>query len=230
MNENEANKQLEVLCADHIDYCPYCESKAHLVMVANKFHVHRNGDHVHFILFKCKPCSKISLKVFKFEQNPYSSEPSLSGKGWINKFPNINTSASEKFSIIPSEILSDYEEGLNCLNADAPRAAVSMFRRSLQNSLIELGADKELDLIDQIKNIDKLTTEIKDWAHNIRIFGNWGAHPQDDQLKTVNLEKANEVKDFIDQFFNYVFIMPSKVAKARESYSKQKGKDKRNEI
>lgn len=230
MNREDANKLLEELCSDHVDYCPYCEAKTHLVMTANHYHIHNNRDQVHFVLFRCKPCKKITLKVYRFRQNPYSSDLLLDGDGWINRFPNFNAAVAEKYGILSEDVRLDYEEGLRCLNADAPRAAVSMFRRALQNALVDLGADKKLELLEQIKSIDKLTNEIKDWAHNIRIFGNWGAHPQDDDLKTVDLDKANEVKDFIDQFFNYVFIMPSKVVKARKSYSKGKEGESEDEI
>ncbi len=61
-----------------------------------------------------------------------------------------------------------------------------------------------------------MTADIKDWAHNIRIFGNWGVHPQDDQLKDVNQKKAEEVKMFLEEFFNYVYVMPSRVQKAKK--------------
>lgn len=91
-----------------------------------------------------------------------------------------------------------------------------MFRRSLQNTLLNLGVDFKQDLIDQIANLKNLTPEIKDWAHNIRIFGNWGVHPQNDNLKDIDSDKANETQSFLEEFFNYVYVMPSRVAKARK--------------
>ncbi len=47
-----------------------------------------------------------------------------------------------------------------------------MFRRALQNSLLILGADHKLDLIKQIESLGNLPSDIKDWTHQIRIFGN----------------------------------------------------------
>jgi hypothetical protein len=100
-----------------------------------------------------------------------------------------------------------------------------MFRRAIQNAMLNLGADAKIDLINQIKGVSSLTKDIQDWAQNIRIFGNWGAHPQDDNLKEIDHELALEVKDFVDQFINYVYVMPSRVASARSKHAKKTGPD-----
>lgn len=233
MNSTEANTILTKLCNDFIDDCPHCGARAHLVMISNEYHATKNRDQIHYVLFRCKPCSKITLEIYKFEQNQYTNEQKLSGYGWVEKYPSTKTEADDKFiEFVPKEVISDYEEGLRCLSSNAPKAAVSMFRRSLQYSLINLGVDEKLDLINQIKAVPKLTDDIKDWAHNIRIFGNWGAHPQKDLLKDADLNKAKEVKDFIEEFFNYVYVMPGKVAAARKSYeaSVESGKEEDHEV
>jgi hypothetical protein len=90
-----------------------------------------------------------------------------------------------------------------------------MFRRALQGSLVELGA-KEGELIQQINSLTDLPKDLKDWAHQIRIFGNWGAHPDKDKLKEVSVEEVNETYDFISKFLLYTFIMPRKVEESRK--------------
>ena len=221
MNSSEANDLLTKACADFIDDCPHCGARVHMVMTANEFHLARNGDHINYVLFRCKPCKKLTLELYRFKQNPYSAKQNLESEGWISKYPSTNTEADDKFKqFVPDEAISDYEAGLRCLASGSPRAAVSMFRRSLQTSLLDLGADEGLDLIHQIKAVPKLTDDIKDWAHNIRIFGNWGSHPQKDLLKDADIKKAQEVREFIEEFFNYVYVMPGKVAAARKSYEK----------
>jgi predicted PurR-regulated permease PerM len=97
-----------------------------------------------------------------------------------------------------------------------------MFRRSLQSALLERSSNPNQDLIDQIKNASFLTQDIKDWAHNIRIFGNWGAHPQDDNLKEADESVAKEAQSFLEEFFNYVYVMPDRVAKARAPKEQKK--------
>ncbi len=61
-----------------------------------------------------------------------------------------------------------------------------------------------------------LPKNIKDWAHQIRIFGNWGSHPDKDKLKEVDAEEVAEAHDFISKFFVYMFIMPRKVEESRK--------------
>ena len=136
---------------------------------------------------------------------------------WQAKFPSEEISYAAKFEgPVPSDILDDFKEGVICLYHKCPRAAVSMFRRALQSALLEHGADPKDDLINQIKKASFLTKDIQDWAHNIRIFGNWGAHPQSDNLKDVDKEIAEETQSFLEEFFNYVYVMPSRVANARQ--------------
>jgi hypothetical protein len=101
-----------------------------------------------------------------------------------------------------------------------------MFRRALQSSLVILGANHDLDLIKQIESLNSLPADIKDWAHQIRIFGNWGAHPDKDNLKEVDEDDVAEVYEFFEKYLVYMFIMPKKVQLSR---AKREAKLKRNE-
>ena len=218
----EVNTALDKICEDFIGICPHCGTKAHLVMQHNDHHIARNGDQYNYITFRCKPCQKLSVRVFHSKQNPYSQEQMLEMDGWVNEFPSANSTPNDKFiEYAPVDVMDDYSEGLICLANGADKAAVSMFRRAIQNAMLNLGADSKKDLIDQIKGVTSLTKDIQDWAQNIRIFGNWGAHPQDDNLKEIDHELALEVKDFVDQFINYVYVMPGRVAAVRTKHAKK---------
>lgn len=217
MNKEQANSLMnsEIL-KDFTDICPHCGTKAHFQMLFNESYSNSKGDVTYFIVFRCVPCKKLVLETYLFTQNVYTKVEKLSMSGWQSRFPNDEVAYVTKFEeSVPADVLNDFKEGVISLNNKCYKAAVSMFRRSLQSSLLNLGAKSDDDLIEQIKNTASLTPEIKDWAHNIRIFGNWGAHPQDDNLKEVNEKLAGEIKVFIEEFFNYVYVMPSRVAKAR---------------
>lgn len=222
MTTAEVNKVLEKQCQDFIGICPHCSAKAHLEMLHNDFHLVRNGDQYNYITFRCKPCTRLSVRIFRSKENPFSTDKQmLKPDKWVAEFPAADNTPSGKFVVfVPESVIEDYTEGLVCLSNGANKAAVSMFRRAIQNGMIDLGADGKLDLINQIKNVGTLTKDIKDWAHNIRIFGNWGAHPQDDMLHDITPEIATEVRDFVDEFMNYVYVMPGKVEAARERYKK----------
>lgn len=223
MTTAEVNKAIEDRCKDFIGVCPHCGAKAHLEMIHNDFHLARNGDQYNYIVFRCKPCTRLSVRVFRSTENPYSTDRQLlTPDKWVAEFPTTDTVPGEAFvESAPEDVITDYTEGLICLANNADKAAVAMFRRAIQNAMINLGADAKKDLIDQIKGVGSLTKDIQDWAQNIRIFGNWGVHPQNDNLKEIDHELALEVKDFVDQFINYVYVMPGKVAAARTKHSKK---------
>lgn len=219
MKTKHVNTAIDNVCQDFIGICPHCDAKVHLVMEHNDYHIARNGDQYNYITFRCKPCKKLSVRVFHSRQNPYSHEQMLEMEDWTGEFPAANTTPNEKFvEFAPEDVIADYTEGLICLANGANKAAVSMFRRAIQNAMLNLGADSKKNLIDQIRSVDSLTRDIQDWAQNIRIFGNWGAHPQEDNLKEVDHDLALEVKDFIDEFVNYVYVMPGKVSAARDKH------------
>lgn len=220
MNKAKAQNLFQSAIKDLIDVCPHCGAKAHLNLLFAENHVANNRDLIFYATFRCVPCDKLVLKTFRFRQNEYDRNENLEVAGWQQKFPGEEVTYSNKFDgPVPTIVLEDFKEGVICLYNKCPRAAVSMFRRSLQSALLERGAKPKDELIDQIKNATFLTQDIKDWTHNIRIFGNWGAHPQDDNLKDVDEKTAEETQSFLEEFFNYVYVMPSRVADARKKNS-----------
>ena len=218
MKLKEAREAINTHVKDLIEICPHCSAKAHIEALWNECHKLRNGDVEFYVVFRCKPCQKLILKTFHLRQNPYSSDETLEIKGWRDIFPaSLDEQLNkEEKELIPTEILLDYEEALKCKAVTANRASCAMFRRALQSSLIVLGADSALELIKQIESLDNLPKDIKDWAHQIRIFGNWGAHPDKDNLKELDGDDVTDTHDFISKFLLYMFIMPEKVKLSRK--------------
>lgn len=218
MKLDDAKRLIGEYTEDLIDTCPHCGARVHIEKLWNDFHSFKNGDVEFYVVFRCKPCKKLILKTFLFRQNRYSSDTNLEVGGWDEKFPvSLDSELSKQDSEnIPEQVFVDYQEALKCKSIGAHRASCAMFRRALQSSLLELGADKDKDLIEQINSLGNLPDDLKDWAHQIRIFGNWGAHPDKDNLKDVNEEDVEEVYDFVAKFFVYTFIMPKKVEISRK--------------
>ena len=217
MKVSEAQKIINDLIVDLIDTCPHCGAKVHIERLWSDYHTLKDRSVEFYIAFRCKPCKKIMIKTCLFRQNKYSDSENLNFEGWTDKFPltldhELN---NEERKFIPEEVVIDYQEALKCRALDAKRAGCAMFRRALQSSLLILGANHKLDLIKQIESLNNLPTDIKDWAHQIRIFGNWGAHPDKDNLKEVDETDLDEAYDFISKFLLYVFIMPEKVKLSR---------------
>jgi hypothetical protein len=218
MNHKEASAAINLHVQDLIENCPHGGARTHIQALWNDSHVLKNRDVEFYVVFRCKPCRKLLLKTFYLEQNRYSEQENLSIRGWDEMFPTSldDQLGMEEKDYVPPEIRADYEEALKCQSIRAYRASCAMFRRALQASLLQLGADPKLDLIRQIEALAVLPSDVKDWAHQIRIFGNWGAHPDRDNLKDVAGNDASETHDFMSKFLLYLFIMPAKVKLSRE--------------
>ena len=119
---------------------------------------------------------------------------------------------------VPSSVRSDMEEAYKSFNAGAWRASAAVGRRALQSSLLELKATKGKlqDQIDEVYAKTMITKEIRDWAHEIRLIGNDGAHPDKDGLQDVTEDDAKELLEFLEKYTDYVYIMPAKVAASRK--------------
>jgi hypothetical protein len=99
-----------------------------------------------------------------------------------------------------------------------------MTRRAVQAAAFELGAPDEGMLFGQIDWLaanGKLTPDLRDLAHELRVFGKEGAHPAHDGLSDVTEEDADAALDFLEHFLNYVFVLPGGVAARRAE--RQKG-------
>lgn len=215
MNIKEIHNFFENEVNDLVDNCPHCWWRTHIKSLWKGFHELRSGNIEYYIIFRCVPCEKLLLKKYLVRNNTFHREY-YDLEWWIDKYPQIidNKFSHDDSSHIPKDILEDYLEAIACKSIWAYKASCSMFRRTLQNSLVQLWADQTLDLVVQINSL-QLTSDIKDWAHQIRIFWNWWAHPDKDWLKEVDEEITNEVHNFISEFLNYLFVMPKRVESAR---------------
>lgn len=194
--------RIEMLSKRQKIKCPRCEVVALLVPVAEW----EKQSLVLATIYMCPNCSK---PVFLDWQASYLGVPPVYPLG---KPPDIHQA-------IPPSVASDYKEALQCFTINAPRATVAMCRRALQTSVIEQGAKKDANLVDQIDDLNqqgKITKDLRDWAHQIRLTGNLGAHPDTDGLKDVTPQDAEEVLNFLDSYFNYVYILPAQVKKHKE--------------
>lgn len=114
---------------------------------------------------------------------------------------------------IPNEIADDFKEALRCRWVDASNATVEMCRRALESSCLQLGAESKLTLekmIDWVHSQGKITTPLRDMAHKIRLGGDRGAHPSERKMAP---EDADAVIEFTREYFDHVYVMPTRMAK-----------------
>lgn len=113
---------------------------------------------------------------------------------------------------IPLGVRDDYIEALTCQAIAAYKATVVMCRRALQSSCVNLKAEGKnlLSQIDDLANKGKITTALKEMAHDVRKLGNEGAHPDHDGLGDVIAADADDITEFTRQYFEHVYVMPAR--------------------
>lgn len=105
-------------------------------------------------------------------------------------------------------VLPDVREAIAAYNAFAPRAAVVMVRRALERACREKGAvgnklwEKIRDLHQRLGLFDAAHVAL---ATATRHFGNFGAHPNDDELEDLTDEEARRALDIGLYLINKIF-------------------------
>ncbi len=123
------------------------------------------------------------------------------------------------------EIWNDYVEANLCISVNAPKAAVVMLRRATQSLTKILGANPNEKLFLQIKSLldnDIVTQHLYDLATELRLWGNFGAHPDDDLLSDVSIDEAEEMKEVFDLLLDYTLIQKEKVKRIKAKRKKKK--------
>ena len=120
---------------------------------------------------------------------------------------------------VPVAVASAYDEGMRALAIAAPRAAVVMFRGALAEIVGDKGsatAQAKGTLYEQLKVMDTdgtLHPSLVDWAKEIRVLGNVGAHPS--SLGTVTVADASDLGHLVAQMINVLYETPARIARTR---------------
>jgi hypothetical protein len=124
---------------------------------------------------------------------------------------------------VPETIADDFKEALRCQWVDAYKACVVMCARALQGSVLAQGATKKrlIDQIDELFAQGKITNSLKDFAHEVRITRNLGAHPDKDGLEEVQEQDAKDIVEFTKEYLHHMYVMPAKL-KARRTITQEK--------
>ena len=153
---------------------------------------------------RCLECSNVTLLHFKqghAEPDLYPSSP--------------KASADHR---IPSPIRDDFIEAQKDFSIGSHKSAVVMCRRALQAAAVEKGATKGKKLweqIDELANQHVIIPEMAKMAHQIRLEGNIGAHPDEDGLEDIAKDDATEVIDFTEAFLAAIYVIPRKVEEVK---------------
>jgi hypothetical protein len=202
--------------------CPHCGDTVALIPAHKPINTH---DHSYFVA-RCPNAKRRHCDpIFAVYQplNDYIEE----------RYPLPSFKASSMHEAIPLRIREDYAEARRCGYVESNKAVVVMCRRVLEAVASDkLGAKakdtkgtplKLYALIDLLNSDGFITRDLKDSAHELRHFGNYGAHAQDDGLDKVERQEARDVQEITWQFLYSIYVAPAKTDELRKARTK-KGK------
>jgi hypothetical protein len=116
---------------------------------------------------------------------------------------------------IPAGIQSTFDEACRAIAANCPRAGAVMARRTLEAVAVDQG-ERDGTLVKRLAVLTSrglLPSTFSDWAKEVRLVGNVGAHF--DLQEDVSVRDAEQLRDFIAELLNHLYILPSKLAARR---------------
>jgi len=120
---------------------------------------------------------------------------------------------------IPEPVASAFAEGLRALSVNCPRAAAVMFRAMLAEIVRDKGSEAAQQAGGLYKRLMKMAEEqtlhasLVEWAAEIRLVGDAGAHPED--LEPVTPAEAQDLAQLCRQLLSVVYETPARIRRAR---------------
>ena len=193
--------------------CPHCGNISYFKPVTGAYFELYQSWQTICNATQCEACKKFALVVGNRNQSngnvPFT----------LKAFYPLGRPSDDVDTAVPKEIAEDFREALRCKWVEARKATVTMCRRSIQTSCLAQGADKRKKLVGQIDELAAkglITEPLRQFAHEVRLEGNDGAHPNPDGLENVSPKDADDIIEFTREYLHHVYVMPAKLA-ARKS-------------
>jgi hypothetical protein len=117
---------------------------------------------------------------------------------------------------VPEAIRFALQEAEATFAANCFRAATIMARHALEAIAADQGAEKG-KLVDRVKALadcHKLQPNLADWATEVRLVGNAGAHGP---LDNVSEDDAKDLLAFMQELVNYLYVLPFELQERRKN-------------
>ena len=149
-------------------------------------------------------------------------DPRLQGFALLDVFPKPTSSKCPDHT--PDGLKRIYLQAANALKRGDPDASGAMSRKVVDVSTQTLLADDAKNHSNIYSRIEalaakgKLTPELKDWAHEVRLGGADAAH----DLDPFTRDEAEELLDFAELYLIYVYSLPERLKLRREKTAAEK--------
>jgi hypothetical protein len=198
--------------------CPHCSVFSYFRPTASCFEHRPNGLQFVISAAQCESCKEFVMVIGERNLNQGGQPPCFLRS--VYPLGKPNDTVPPEVVQEAKEVAEDFKEALRCHWIKSYRASVVMCRRAIQSSAIALKAagGRLIDQIDDLFKTGKITEGLKDFAHEIRLTGNDGAHPDKDGLADVKEGDSSAIIEFTREYLHHVYVMPAKL-KARKAVS-----------
>ncbi|MHB8780621.1 MAG: DUF4145 domain-containing protein [Candidatus Geothermincolia bacterium] len=117
------------------------------------------------------------------------------------------------------DIRADFDEACLVLPY-SPKASAALSRRCLQHLLEKKAGVKKSNLRDEIAEVlPKLPSDLRDAIDAVRNYGNFSAHPMEDENTGIILDvepgEAEWTLDILEELFEYYYVRPAVIARKK---------------
>lgn len=179
-----------------------------------------NGFGGYGLVFNCNGCEKPVTAVFTPEEG-WAPPSQYAGNLLDDRSPFTliaifpESSADDTPSNIPEPVQRAFRQAAGSLRAGHYDAACSMYRKAMELGLKAFSPDIEAwkieKRIDKLASENRITAELKAWAHELRLDGNDAVHGDEE----ATAEVANQMHQLCRFLLIYLYTLPAQVAVAQ---------------
>jgi hypothetical protein len=215
--------------------CPYCGAqKVGFNLVAEvPATIKPSGVYRKYrVLMTCSNCDEALVGIFEarattnntVQYTPVSCGMDPLQMDWflVASYPRPEPSRCPDHT--PEYLKKIFLQAANGLKRGDPDASGAMSRKVVDVSTQQLLGEESKKhhniqgRIDALAAANKLTPDLREWAHQVRLGGNDASH----DLDPFTPDEADELLDFAELYLTYVYSLPARLRERRERAAKEK--------
>ncbi|MFD3495400.1 DUF4145 domain-containing protein [Streptomyces sp. NPDC058690] len=176
-----------------------------------------NGPERYLRLASCQECGRGILLTQGVEETMDSRELTPPAVAW----PDTTGSVGAR---VPAPLRREYEQARTCYQARAYTAVAVMVRRTLEGVCAEEGVKRRTlrQSLDTLQEDGKIDKRLVEWAAELRVLGNEGAHYTGSQ---VSPEDARDALNLAQAFLDYMYTFSTQFEEFKSRRAKRHRKE-----
>ena len=201
-----------------VDRCPHCGVATPLLTKVNNTIVVDRGDNFSmiYVTAACSRCKQVTLfAAYALTKDWARGNPDPSEASILKMYPDV-PKVPEGLPTSAQRFLQQAIESKH-----APDGAV-MLAASAIDAMLKAKGYTSGSLYSRIETASEqniLTPDMRDWAHEIRLFANEPRHA-DDQFQGYQSKDVDQILEFSNALAEYLFVLPARVSKWKAQASR----------